>query len=303
MLPLACVLIILYLSLWVTYRISSRTLSPITWLARKVKRLDPRKPSVSEFALENLPADANDEVKLLTKAIHSFAVRLDNFVKREGNFTRDASHELRTPLTVINIASDVLLLEKGLSTQSRESINRIKRACADMEELTEVFLMLARESECGDITQNMSINKLVVEEIEQARFLAIDKPVELKVLDEYELTINGSARVVSVLLGNLLRNAISYTEQGNIQVLIGPGYVEIEDTGPGIAEDQIDRLFQPYIRGQVGKTNGYGVGLTIVKRISGQFDWPIKVESSVGKGTRVRVLFNSSQYKKKESLV
>lgn len=291
--PLACVLVLLYLTLWIAYRISLRALSPVTWLARKVNRLDPGRPDVSEFSPEKLPADSDYEIRTLTRAIQSFAQRLNDFVERESNFTRDASHELRTPLTVINVAADVLMMEKNLSQQSLDSLKRIKRACGNMEEVTTAFLMLAREAEIGG-KQELSVNRIVNEEVDQALFLVDDKELDIKVIEHVQLNIHASGKIVSVLLGNLIRNAVSYTAKGHVKVYIENGYVVIEDTGPGMSEQEVERLFQPYVRGRANSSNGYGVGLTIVKRISRQFEWPLEVSSRVGAGTKVTVHFNKA---------
>lgn len=293
--PLACVLVLLYLSTWLAYRISSRAFSPVTWLAKKVNKLDPGHPDAAEFALEKLPADADAEIEVLTEAISAFAKRLQSFVERERNFTRDASHELRTPLTVISVTTDTLLLEEQLSGKSVEALQRIKRACSNVEELIQAFLMLAREGEVA--TETFSVNKLVEEEVEQAKFLVMDKPVEVKFESQFDMQLQASAKVVSVLIGNLLRNAVHYTEEGYVKATVANGSVFIEDSGAGIAEKELEQVFQPFFRGEKTKSNGFGVGLTIVKRILQQFGWSIKVDSKEGVGTKIEIIFPDASSK------
>ena len=145
--PLALVLIVLYLSLWLTYRFSRRTISPISQLARQVNEIDFSSQDFSLLQEEKLPSSSNDDIQILNDAIMHLGERLESFIMRERNFTRDASHELRSPLTVINIAADILLTDPGLSESSRQNVQRIKRSVADMQELTEAFLLLARESD------------------------------------------------------------------------------------------------------------------------------------------------------------
>ncbi len=94
--PLALVLIVLYLSLWVTYRFSTKTISPVIWLAHQLNKVDIASRDLSPLRLENSPYDADDDIRVLSDAIVSLGERLDAFIEREHNFTRDASHELRS---------------------------------------------------------------------------------------------------------------------------------------------------------------------------------------------------------------
>ncbi len=299
--PLGFVLVLIYLSGWLAYRISDRAFSPITWLAERVNDLNPAEPDGNIFVMDDFRSDANYangdyakgnyEVSILTKAMHGFTKRLNRFVERERNLTRDASHELRTPLTVINASADVLLLEGELSMEAKTSVDRIKRCCNDMQEIIDAFLMLARESEAGDIDECTDIVALAKEEVGQAEFLIMDKPVVIEISYDCELIVQAPKKVVSVLLGNLLRNAIKYTKQGFVKVHITQNAISIEDSGPGIVQQELEQVFRPFFRGKAQAQNGYGVGLAIVKRILQQFSWQINIESTVGVGTRITVNF------------
>ena len=292
--PLAAVLVLLYLSLWAAYRISHRMFSPVTWLAHKVNELDPQSPDVTVFNQDNLPGEADQEVCVLARAISEFADRLDAFVARERNFTRDASHELRSPLTVIRIAAEMLLTEQELAPKARNSVLRILRAVQDMEELTEVFLILARESEQGLSQEPVCINDVIAEELERSQILVEDKAIEIQIRADCRLFTNGSDKVLSVLIGNLLRNAINYTEAGQIKLHIQKGALSIEDSGIGIPEKEVEQVFRPFFRGNSTQRSGYGVGLTIVKRLSDRFNWPVQIDSTLDVGTRVIIQFPDS---------
>ena len=292
--PLAAVLVLLYLSMWAAYRVSHRMFSPVTRLARKVNELDPQAPDVTAFKPENLPGDADQEVRVLARAISAFAERLDAFVTRERNFTRDASHELRSPLTVIRIAAEMLLTEQELAPKAKSSVLRILRAVDDMEELTEAFLILARESEQGLSKEPVCLNDVVTEELDRARLLIDDKPVELHCSADCRLVTTGSDKVLSVLIGNLVRNAANYTDAGRINVHIQKGEIAIEDSGVGIPKQQMEQVFKPFFRGSATRPSGHGVGLTIVKRLSDRFGWPVAIDSTENVGTRVIVRFPES---------
>ena len=288
--PLLTVLVILYLALWLTYRLSHRTVSPIIHLANQINQLDFSKDDLS-IDIDQLSYNSDDEIQVLSDAISHLGERLDAFVARERNFTRDASHEMRSPLTVINIAADMLLSEQTLSKPAYNSVHRIKRAIADMERLTEVFLMLARENNQALTTDMVLLNDVVEEEVERAQLLNKNPQLEIYYQAGNKIMTWGSDMVLSVLLGNLIRNAMLYTEQGSIEIRLSDKSVIIEDSGKGIPQQQIEEMFKPFQRGENINASGYGIGLTIVKRLSERFNWPIKVDSELGKGTRIEVSF------------
>jgi signal transduction histidine kinase len=292
--PLAFVLVLLYVSLWFTYRFSKRMVSPVSWLANRVNQIDFSSNKPVSLDLNESPIDSGDEIRVLADSIVNFGHRLDQFIERERNFTRDASHELRSPLTVIRIAADMLMSEQDLSPAPRNSVIKIKRAVDDMEDLTEAFLLLARESDNALSIDEVCINEVVKEELQRAEELNRDKQLPIEFIEQSRLCIKASDKVLSILLGNLIRNAILYTESGEITITLTERDFIIQDSGIGMEEDKLDMIFSPHYRGDNSSPVGYGVGLTIVKRLSDRFNWPLTVYSEPGIGTRIEVMFVSS---------
>jgi len=101
--------------------------------------------------------------------------------------------------------------------------------------------------------------------------------------------------VLSILLGNLLRNAFAYTDAGEVVVEIGERKVTIRDTGVGMPAEKIQEMFRPFVRGEGNHRSGHGVGLTIVRRLSERFSWPIEVSSEPGLGTTIEISFPASR--------
>jgi len=295
LLPLAMVLLVLYLSNWFVFRASRRAFSPVIALARAVRGLDPAVPDPAQLDPTRLPRDADDEVRELADALARYAQRLNEFVTRERDFTRDASHELRSPLTVILVAAGVLEADPAIGEAGRRSLARIVRAARDMEELTSAFLLLARESQTGLQLEEACVNEAVSEEIERARLVAAGKPIHSRVIATHDLYVDAPEKVLPVLLGNLLRNAFSYTDVGVVTVEIGAESVVIRDTGVGIAPEQLNAMYQPFVRGDSDRRGGHGVGLTIVRRLSDRFGWSVAIDSHPGVGTRVEIRFPASR--------
>ena len=294
MAPLALVLVVVYLIAWTTYRTSKRVVSPVIWLANQVRHWDPKHPDATALKPENLPVDVEGETLTLASSLHDFASRIGSFVEREHNFTRDASHELRTPLTVIRVAGDMMEGDESLSPMARRSLKRIKSAGRDMEALIEAFLILAREGDTGLPDDDFSVGAVACEELEKSRPLLAGKPVELELHHEADLQLHAPARVLSVMLGNLLRNACHYTEQGKVVVTVRRDSVQVTDSGVGMRPDELARVFEPFYRAGDGRKDGQGIGLSIVRRLSERYGWPVRLESEPGKGTTATISFPSA---------
>jgi len=272
--PLVVVLILIYTVTWWVYRESNYLLSPIVWLANKFDRFDPAKDATGLDDLSDIPGDIDWEVEKLVGSFSSYSRRIKSFVDRERAFTRDASHEFRTPLTVIKMASDLLLAEQELDEYARKYVTRIKGSARDMEELIDAFLILARETD---------------QEFEE-QYIRVVETVEREVKTT-------ASKVLSIVLGNLIRNAIIYTNQGSVNIIIKEHSVVIADTGIGMSEEQIKKIFQPYYRADQehkSERRGYGVGLTIVNRLSNRFNWQVEVQSEVGVGSNFEVIFSEA---------
>lgn len=289
--PLTVVLLVIYITTWLTYQVSRRAVSPVIWLANHVRRWNPKRPDYRALASEHVPADADTDVRVLAESLHSFGHQIEQYVERERNFTRDASHELRTPLTLIKVAADVLRSDGELTPYAERSVERIQRATRDMEALIESFLILAREGDVGLPEEDFLVNAVAAEELERARALCEGKPIALALVEQAEIALHAPSRVLAVMLSNLLRNACLYTDRGSVTVTVGPSWLAVEDTGAGMSDEQVAHAFEPFYRGGRTGGRGHGIGLTIVKRLSDRFSWPVAVESTVGRGTRATIRF------------
>ncbi|MEM1260820.1 MAG: HAMP domain-containing sensor histidine kinase [Pseudomonadota bacterium] len=290
LLPLVIVLIVIYLSLFSAYRVSRRAVSPVIALADQVQKLDPSQPDASLFGAA---PGSDDEIDLLYGALQNLAKRLESFAERERNFTRDASHELRSPLTVIRMAADVIGADASLSDTAMTHIQRIRQSAKDMEELTEAFLLLARESVQQMRDDWVVVNDVVVGETERTRLLTGAKPVQIHHEASNRLFVAAPEKVIASIIGNLARNGLLYTDAGDVTIKIDGSKVTVADTGPGMEPDAVENMFQPFFRANPGqrRRGGHGVGLTIVKRLADRFGWPLSVISELGRGTEVTIDF------------
>ena len=181
-------------------------------------------PTSPRSIRSSISSDPDGDVETLARALHGFASRIEEFVERERNFTRDASHEMRSPLTVIKVAAEVLQ-EEELSPFAQRTVERIQRSARDMEALMEAFLILARESDTGLPEEDFVVNDAVREEVERAQPLVVGRPVDLRARRAGQRSrLHAPPKVFAVLVGNLIRNACLYTEHGEVRVTRRHGF-------------------------------------------------------------------------------
>ena len=218
-------------------------------------------------------------------------------MEREHQFTRDASHELRTPVTVIKGAVELLCKQLNPVEESAlRPLDRIQRQVTNMENIIETLLWLSRENEVIDSGPPFDVSYVTHETVEQNRHFVAGKPVDIEFTAEGDPRLSIPAPVFQIALTNLIRNAIQYTEQGTVSVIVHNDRVVVSDTGRGIASDDLQAVTQPYVRGNISK--GFGLGLSIVKRISDRIDWNLKIESELNRGTTVHLIFRPAGIQK-----
>ena len=297
-LPLSVALIFLYISLYISYRFSLKLLSPAKYLADKIRQSDLRTIGKKDFINEVDAKKYDSETATIAEAIGELAQRVHLFIERESNFTRDVSHELRSPITVTKLASE-LLSTKDLSPDLAPVVKKISHAANDMEELTEFFLHLAREESSREFEQTIDVNAIAEQEIDKLAFMIDDSHVTMVLDNQKKCYIKGSEQVLSVLCGNLLRNAILYTKKGSVTVTVDSDKIIVKDTGVGISQDKMSTIFECFERDiaqtKANRPKGYGVGLSIVKRLCDRYGWQIDLKSEKDKGTTATVYFNESR--------
>jgi signal transduction histidine kinase len=107
-----------------------------------------------------------------------------------------------------------------------------------------------------------------------------------------------------MIFHNLLRNAMTFTESGEVSVHIDEHAVTVKDTGCGMSDTDLERVFEPFYRAHDRSNEGYGLGLAIVRRLCRRFGWPLEVDSELGSGTQFRVNFpkaNPHRFQRREA--
>jgi signal transduction histidine kinase len=281
---LAGILLVIGLGAWLGFVTAHTVVAPVVRLAEMVETSAPQQ------LLPGVAANfSNDEVGTLARSLERTMRRVQDFIERERRFTRDASHELRTPVTVSRGALELLQQSPVVQHDRRlqAPLKRLDRAIRDMETIIQTFLSLGREYDSGEVRNISDISALVEHAVEQHRYLLADKAVEVRIVNRASLVLQAPEQILAIVVGNLLRNAFHNTIRGTVTVTLEQCSITVEDTGSGIATENLLRIREPHIRGE--DSSGYGLGLDIVQRLCDRFGWLLTVESEYGKGTRAQL--------------
>ena len=281
------VLIVTLISALAGRWLAALIIAPVTELARRVAQLHPEDEPTTlarEFPWVEIHQLAGD--------FDTYLRRLHDFIERERLFTGDVSHELRTPIAVINGATELMMLDTTLNDKNRNRVARISRAATEMGEISAALLALAREQgDAGSPSTECDVLPVVKEVIERYRDLFRHKPVTLVLDVGAPSHIQVDHAILSMVLGNLLRNALSFTERGEVRIRLDADNIRVEDSGPGLGTENPTELFQPYVRGS--RSRGAGLGLSLVWRLCEHEGWRIILKNRPDGGTLAQLSLTS----------
>ena len=261
---------------------ASRVIAPVIGLAEAVQS--------QVLSTESPQVYAEDEIGVLARAFAQRSSEMQRFLQREQLFTGDVSHELRTPLTVMLGAAELLQVRLGDQPELQKVAERIRRTAAETAERVSALLLLSRAPQSIDAPA-LDLVPLVRQEIERCRPLLQSKPVALHLSAESSsVWISARPELVAIAIGNLVRNACQFTDQGQVSVSITSHEVVVADTGCGIPPEIGDRVFERFMRADAS-TEGTGLGLAIVCRVADHLGWKVTLHSDEGGGSRFTLQF------------
>lgn len=245
---------------------------------RIMKRLDRVASHVAGRRLEDrspIPLqDAPVEIVPLLQAMNSLMSRLSQEIERQQRFVSDAAHELRTPLTALQLQIDNLkrvASDGPVPERLAELEDGVRRGTALVEQL----LRLARyeASESAMPMARFDLAACVAQSVARATLLADARSIDLGLERLDPADAIGAPADMAVLIDNLLDNAIRYTAPGGqVDVSLtaerGLARIDVTDTGPGVDEGSLPRLFDRFYRARPHESGGTGLGLAIAKLIA-----------------------------------
>ena len=251
-------------------------LQPIKLLSHKVDRLSVE--HIEPLSTEKTPS----EITPFIEAINRLLKRADDTIKHQRRFIADASHELRTPVAALTLQAENV--EKANSEIERdERFQLLHQSLIRLNTLVNQLLKLAR-------LRNVSADKLTpvaaddqLKQIVASLYpLAETKGIDLGVTESVAVQLNDFNGGLSQLFENAIANAIYYTpENGQVDVSLtinnDKAIFKVTDTGPGINEDHIEKVFTPFYRIEGNNESGSGLGLAICNEIAQQLNGKISL--------------------------
>jgi two-component system OmpR family sensor kinase len=266
--PIAVMMPILMLVVW---WVISGSLQPVARVRAQVaaRQADDLSP-VSESGLP-------DEVLPLVQELNLLFGRVKTAFDAQQHFVADAAHELRTPLAALKLQA--LSLERADSGEARDTaVARLTAGIERATRLVEQLLVLARQeatpaSGAGSAPVDLAeLGRRAVGDMTQA---AQGKGIDLGMPLAEAASVDGQGDALMIMLRNLVDNAIKYTPAGgtiDVEVLAATGQrgprVCVQDSGPGIAAEERERVFDRFYRIAGSEANGSGLGLAIIKAIA-----------------------------------
>ena len=269
----------------------SRGLAPVRRAADEVKQLDMH--ALAPIADGGLP----QEIQPLTHALNDLLLRLKSAMQVQRAFVADAAHELRTPLTALRL--QVQLAERADSPEERlAAFQDLKHGLERAMHLVHQLLTLARQEPGVRQHVELDLTALVQGVIADMSPLAMHRNIDLGMTETVAVSVRGDADALRILFNNLLVNAVHYSAPGTtvdvaMQALAGSVVVTIQDNGPGIPAEHMERVFDRFYRAADAQTQavvGSGLGLAIVRQIADLHGINVQLENT-HPGLRVTVRF------------
>jgi len=273
--------------------------SALIWLpfvgrvSRRLRRLTSAAESISEgdFDVE-VASKRTDELGRLSRAVQRMANRLDDYLKGQKRFLGDIAHELCSPLARLRMSVGVL--EQKIPSGSRQDLDSLNEEAEELSQLINELLDFSKAS--------IAVDSLPAHDIIIAPLLAqlserdgMGGKVDIQCPPDLRVTANTD--LLRRALGNVLRNALRYAGDGGPIELRAEKkgksvIIEVRDRGPGIPEDWLERIFEPFTRPEKARTReagGAGLGLAIAQTCVEGMGGRIRAENRSGGGLTVRL--------------
>ncbi|MRX08532.1 HAMP domain-containing protein [Pseudoduganella sp. FT25W] len=261
----------------------ARGLSPLAQLQERIRARSPE--DLSPIGSNQVP----EEITPLVRSLNEMLARLSLTIDMQKRFIADAAHQMRTPLAGMRMQSELALRQTD-NGEIHRSLEQLAKSSEAATRLVNQLLALARaenQPQTGSAMLQLDLGEVarnVVQDWVQASFahridLGFEAPPQ-------PLHITGNPTMLRELLSNLIDNALRYTPAGGSVTVrvrsddLEHGYLEVEDTGPGIAQGERERVFERFYRILGNTAEGSGLGLAIVREIAQQHGAEVDIFSN-----------------------
>lgn len=292
--------VILIFSTLIAYFISKKFYNKFIFSLNELQRL------TNEINLENLDTNFKKsefyEFQQVIISYNNMLKRLKEQTQNQIEFVNNASHELKTPIFIISGYIN-MIKRWGFSNEElvEESLDAIDEETKSMTKLVNKLLFLAKDERNNIKKEKFDLKELLELVIKDLKVLYPQQNIEIVGAEEY--SIYSDVFLVKQLLINLVENAIKYGDNKKIVIIIEKNkdvILKIIDRGRGISQENLERIFEKFFREDKARSRSqgsHGLGLAIVKKISNMLGVEVKIESEIGVGSIVSVIFSRQEDK------
>jgi two-component system heavy metal sensor histidine kinase CusS len=275
-------------------RVAKDGLRSLSAMAQSLKRIGPQRLH------ERIPPDGwPRELQPLATAFDEMLARLEDSFTRLSQFSADLAHELRTPIANIRGEAEVALTRPRSPDEYRDVIESTVAECETLSGIVDNLLFLARaEAAEGNVQRTTFDGRAAIEKIRAFHEASAEEQnVTLACAGEGE--IRADPMLFGRALNNLIENALRFTPAGgtvmvSIVARADQSEISVKDTGCGIAAEHLPRVFDRFYRADSSRSSaGSGLGLALVKSITELHGGSAKIESEMGRGTTVTLIFRN----------
>lgn len=285
-LPLIALTPLLAVAVWWTV---AAALRPLQRVANDVRQRSAA--SLAPVDAEHLP----DEVKPLVQSLNGLLGRLQHAFEAQRGFVANAAHELRSPLTALKLQAQLIDRSTDAATRST-AIAELRQGIDRATRMVEQLLTLARTEPGATVQPHVAVDlgEVVRQAVAETVGAAAAKNIQLELHADTPVIVQGHADSLRILARNLVDNAVRYTpEHGRVEVKVeaieGRPQLSVDDSGPGIAPSERERVFERFYRGPTNMSEGTGLGLAIVRSVAQLHGFSVRLSSSQLGGLRACV--------------
>lgn len=224
--------------------------------------------------------------------VYSFVNRIltpvEENMKDMENFIHNAWHELKTPISVVKSSLQLAKLKKSYEEEVDESILELNK----MDLLIDWLLELSTINK-NSLDEIYKLEDIIEERVKLYENKINDKKISLNFIKNYSTELKINREYAKMFFSNLIANAIKYNKEWwNIEIILNKNNFIIKDTWVWIKKENLDKVWERFFQESESRWNGFGIGLSLVKKIREIYKWKIKIESVESKWTTITVIFS-----------
>lgn len=280
-------------SLFITFFIgrvfANISIFPIVKITDNLKRI--RASSLHHRLPINI--SKTDEIDNLSSTINQLLEHLEQSFENQKSFVANASHELRTPITSILGEAEITLVKERSPAEYKHTLEEIVSSVERLNYIIDSLMELMQTNLDNKDFQLIRVDELIWEIVDELAFRTHVENIKVAydfTIEQSRITLLGNRQLLFIAISNILKNAVKFSEDKEVYCTVSNNnshvIITIKDSGIGIAESDLNKIFQPFYRSSNAMGfPGYGIGLSLTNNVVRLHNGSINIKSELGQGT------------------